>query len=131
MECDLETDLAPVIDVTADDFDINEKSDGNYVYFSTWSSLFLLIVESILCCYIFVLIGITVGKRIFDIAYKYLLAPYVVAASIEPDDRTFGLWVKLLIADFITNFAQIYAVYFVLYLCNNATIQGMLGQDAV
>lgn len=128
---DVDADLAPVIDVTADDFDINEKSDGNYVYFSTWSSLFLLIVESILCCYIFVLIGITVGKRLFDIAYKYLLAPYVVAASIEPDDRTFGLWVKLLIADFITNFAQIYAVYFVLYLCNNATIQGMLGQDAV
>lgn len=127
----VDDDLAPIIDATSDDFDINEKSDGNYIYFSTWSSLFLLIVESILCAFIFVLIGVTIGKRLFDIALKYLMAPYVVAASIEPDDRTFGLWTKLMIADWITNFVQLYAVYFVLYLCNNTTILGMLGNDAI
>lgn len=60
---------------------------------------------------------------------KYLLAPYMVASIIDPEDKSFGTWVRSISGDLIANFCQIYFTYFVLMLCSNSAIQNTLGND--
>ncbi len=129
---DISADLTPEIDVSADNFDINAKDENdNYIYFSTYTSLFLLIVESIAGCFIFVMIAIMVAQRFFAIAYKYLLAPYPISGLIDNEDKSFSTWMKMILGDFMMNFAQVYGVYLTIYLCNNASIQRALGNDVI
>lgn len=124
-------DLGPEINIT-DNFDVNAKDEnGNYLYFATFTSLFLLIIESIAGCFIFLLIAIMIGQRLFSIAYKYLLAPYPISGLIDHEDKSFATWMKMLLGDFMMNFAQVYGVYLTIILCNNASIQKMLGNDAI
>ena len=124
-------DLGPEINVT-DHFDVNAKDEnGNYLYFATYTSLFLLIIESIAGCFIFVLIAIMIGQRLFSIAYKYLLAPYPISGLIDHEDKSFATWMKMLLGDFMMNFAQVYGVYLTIILCNNASIQRMMGNDTI
>ena len=126
---DINADLGPEIDM--ENFDINAKENDEYIYFNTYTSLFLLIVESVVCSFIFILIAIQIAQRLFIMIYKYLLAPYAISALIENEDRTFATWIKMLAGDFIMNFAQIYLTYLTLYLLNNSTIQKALGSDAL
>ena len=128
---DVNGDLGPEISVT-DNFDVNAKDENDhYLYFVTYTSLFLLVVESVAGCFIFLLICIMIGQRLFSIAYKYLLAPYPISGLIDHEDKSFATWMKMLLGDFMMNFAQIYGVYLTIILCNNASIQQMLGNDAV
>ena len=126
---DISKDLGPEIDM--ENFDINAKENDKYIYFNTYTSLFLLIIESVICSFIFILIAIQIAQRLFIMIYKYLLAPYAVSALLENEDRTFATWIKMLAGDFIMNFAQIYLTYLTLYLLNNSTIQKALGTDAL
>ena len=129
---DINADLSPEIDVSADNFDINAKDENNkYIYFSSYTSLFLLIVESIAGCFIFVLIALMIGERLFAIAYKYILAPYPISGLVDHEDKSFSTWMKMLIGDFIMNFAQVYGVFLTIFLCNNASIQQALGNDVI
>lgn len=126
---DINGDLEPEINVT-DNFDVNAKDEnGNYLYFVTFTSLFLLIIDSIAGCFIFLLIAIMIGQRLFSIAYKYLLAPYPISGLIDSEDKSFATWMKMVLGDFMMNFAQVYGVYLTIILCNNASIQKMLGND--
>ena len=127
---DINADLSQKIDTSH--FDINQRNDNNqYIYFQSYASLFLLIIESIVACFLFVLVGIQIAKRFYDIGLKYLLAPYAIAGMIDAEDKTFTTWIKLLGGDFIMNFVQIYGVYFLLFLCNNSTIQSAIGNDVI
>lgn len=126
---DINADLGPEINM--ENFDINAKENDEYIYFNTYTSLFLLIVESVVCSFIFILIAIQIAQRLFIMIYKYLLAPYAISALIENEDRTFATWIKMIAGDFIMNFAQIYLTYLTLYLLNNSTIQKALGSDAL
>lgn len=126
---DISADLGPEINM--ENFDINAKENDEYIYFNTYTSLFLLIVESVVCSFIFILIAIQIAQRLFIMIYKYLLAPYAISALIENEDRTFATWIKMIAGDFIMNFAQIYLTYLTLYLLNNSTIQKALGSDAL
>lgn len=125
-------DLSPEINVSGDNFDINEKNENDeYIYFPNYTSLFLLIIESIAGCIIFVMTGIMIASRIFMITYKYILAPYPISGLIDNEDKSFSTWLKMLLGDFMMNFAQVYCVYLTLFLCNNASIQNILGNDAL
>lgn len=126
---DINADLGPEINM--ENFDINAKENDEYIYFNTYTSLFLLIVESVVCSFIFILIAIQIAQRLFIMIYKYLLALYAISALIENEDRTFATWIKMIAGDFIMNFAQIYLTYLTLYLLNNSTIQKALGSDAL
>ena len=70
---DINADLGPEINM--ENFDINAKENDEYIYFNTYTSLFLLIVESVVCSFIFILIAIQIAQRLFIMIYKYLLAP--------------------------------------------------------
>lgn len=100
-----------------------------YKYFPTWSSIILEILLSIVALFIFAMTAIQIAMRSVICAMKYLLAPYVVASIIDPEDNSFGTWVRSIGGDLIANFCQIYFTYFVLILCNSSSIQRALGDD--
>ena len=100
-----------------------------YKYFPTWSSIILEILLSILALFIFAMTELQIAMRSVICSMKYLLAPYMVASIIDPEDKSFGTWVRSISGDLIANFCQIYFTYFVLMLCSNSAIQNTLGND--
>lgn len=100
-----------------------------YKYFPTWSSIILEILLSIVALFIFAMTAIQIAMRSFICTMKYLLAPYMVATIIDPEDNSFGTWIRSIGGDLIANFCQIYFTYFVLLLCSNNAIQTALGDN--
>lgn len=100
-----------------------------YKYFPTWSSIILEILLSIVALFIFAMTALQSAMRSVICSMKYMLAPYMVASIIDPEDKSFGTWVRSISGDLIANFCQIYFTYFVLMLCSNSAIQNTLGND--
>lgn len=100
-----------------------------YKFFPTWSSIILEILLSIVALFIFAMTALQIAMRSVICSMKYLLAPYMVASIIDPEDKSFGTWVRSISGDLIANFCQIYFTYFVLMLCSNSAIQNTLGND--
>ncbi|MCC2855887.1 hypothetical protein LK523_21080, partial [[Clostridium] innocuum] len=65
-----------------------------------------------------------------SIAVKILISPYPISGIINPDDRSFGLWVKLISADLISNVLQYIILLLVLAVTSSKTVQnfGIVGQ---
>lgn len=113
-------------------FDINaEDSDGNYMYFSSWTSLFFMIGIAFLGFSTFLGVALSIGKRSILICIQYLLAPYAIASLIDSESKDFETWVRMIAGNFMINFVQIYGCYFVLYMINSNIIQSALGGDMV
>lgn len=113
-------------------FDINaEDSDGNYMYFSSWTSLFFMIGVAFLGFRTFLGVALSIGKRSILICIQYLLAPYAIASLIDSESKDFETWVQMIAGNFMINFVQIYGCYFVLYMINSNIIQSALGGDMV
>ena len=113
-------------------FDINaEDSDGNYMYFPSWTSLFLMIGVAFLGFRTFRGVALSIGKRSILICIQYLLAPYAIASLIDSESKDFETWVRMIAGNFMINFVQIYGCYFVLYMINSNIIQSALGGDMV
>lgn len=113
-------------------FDINaEDSDGNYMYFSSWTSLFFMIGVAFLGFRTFLGVALSIGKRSILICIQYLLAPYAIASLIDSESKDFETWVRMIAGNFMINFVQIYGCYFVLYMINSNIIQNALGGDMV
>lgn len=113
-------------------FDINaEDSDGNYIYFPSWTSLFFMIGVAFLGFRTFLGVALSIGKRSILICIQYLLAPYAIASLIDSESKDFETWVRMIAGNFIINFVQIYGCYFVLYMINSNIIQSALGGDMV
>ena len=113
-------------------FDINaEDSDGNYMYFSSWTSLFFMIGVAFLGFRTFLGVALSIGKRSILICIQYLLAPYAIASLIDSESKDFETWVRMIAGNFMINFVQIYGCYFVLYMINSNIIHSALGGDMV
>lgn len=113
-------------------FDINaEDSDGNYMYFSSWTSLFFMIGIAFLGFRTFLGVALSIGKRSIIICIQYLLAPYAIASLIDSESKDFETWVRMIAGNFMINFVQIYGCYFVLYMINSNIIHSALGGDMV
>ena len=113
-------------------FDINaEDSDGNYMYFTSWTSLFFMIGVAFLGFRTFLGVALSIGKRSILICIQYLLAPYAIASLIDSESKDFETWVRMIAGNFMINFVQIYGCYFVLYMINSNIIQSALGGDMV
>lgn len=113
-------------------FDINaEDTDGNYMYFSSWTSLFFMIGVAFLGFRTFLGVALSIGKRSILICIQYLLAPYAIASLIDSESKDFETWVRMIAGNFMINFVQIYGCYFVLYMINSNIIKSALGGDMV
>ena len=115
----------------SDGFDINEKQDGEYRYFSNTSSLILVLFVAFVFVLIFCVVALQIAQRFFTVICKYLFAPYVVASLIDPEDNTFTTWMKMLSGDLMLNWIQIYGMYLIMYLCNSTSIHSALGNDFI
>lgn len=113
-------------------FDINaEDSDGNYMYFPSWTSLFFMMGIAFLGFRTFLGVALSIGKRSILICIQYLLAPYAIASLIDSESKDFETWVRMIAGNFMINFVQIYGCYFVLYMINSNIIHSALGGDMV
>ena len=113
-------------------FDINaEDSDGNYIYFPSWTSLFFMMGIAFLGFRTFLGVALSIGKRSILICIQYLLAPYAIASLIDSESKSFETWVRMIAGNFMINFVQIYGCYFVLYMINSNIIHSALGGDMV
>lgn len=113
-------------------FDINaEDSDGNYIYFPSWTSLFFMMGIAFLGFRTFLGVALSIGKRSILICIQYLLAPYAIASLIDSESKDFETWVRMIAGNFMINFVQIYGCYFVLYMINSNIIHSALGGDMV
>lgn len=105
-------------------------ADGDYIYFPDTTMLIFLIVEGVCGAYMFLLMAIQISQRMISIAVKILISPYPISGIINPDDRSFGLWVKLISADLISNVLQYIILLLVLAVTSSKTVQnfGIVGQ---
>ena len=105
-------------------------ADGDYVYFPDTTMLIFLIVEGVCGAYMFLLMAIQISQRMISIGVKILISPYPVSGIVNPDDRSFGLWVKLISADLISNVLQYIILLLVMAVTSSKAVQnfGIVGQ---
>ena len=105
-------------------------ADGDYVYFPDTTMLIFLIVEGVCGAYMFLLMAIQISQRMISIGVKILISPYPVSGIVNPDDRSFGLWVKLISADLISNVLQYIILVLVMAVTSSKAVQnfGIVGQ---
>ncbi|MCR0262504.1 hypothetical protein MKC73_01140 [[Clostridium] innocuum] len=99
-------------------------ADGDYIYFPDTTMLIFLIVEGVCGAYMFLLMAIQISQRMISIAVKILISPYPISGIINPDDRSFGLWVKLISADLISNVLQYIILLLVMAITSSKMVQG-------
>ena len=97
-----------------DNIDINEKVDGEYVYFSGNFDIMFIVVASVVSCILFVFIAIQIAQRIFGLALKVLIAPFSVSSIVSFEDDSFSTWLKLIVADLLTTWFQLALIMLVL-----------------
>lgn len=104
--------------------------DGDYLYFPDTTLLFIVLIESICACFMFVMMGIQVAQRIYSIGFKILMAPYPISGLVNAEDKSFSTWVRLLSADILSNVLQYLLLLFVLMLSSSklVTDMGMISQ---
>lgn len=119
--------IAAMQEIHQEHFDINESEGGNYKYFPSWMSLFMVLAECIIFAKKFLMFGISIVLRMFNIMFEYLMAPYAVSTLLEPGNGTFGKWVSRICGDIFTNVIQVFALYFVLTFINSGTLHKTLG----
>ena len=104
--------------------------DGDYLYFPDTTLLFIVLIESICACFMFVMMGIQVAQRIYSIGFKILMAPYPISGLVNAEDKSFSTWVRLLAADILSNVLQYLLLLFVLMLTSSklVTDMGMISQ---
>lgn len=105
-------------------------ADGDYVYFPDTTMLIFLIVEGVCGAYMFLLMAIQISQRMISIGVKILISPYPISGIVNPDDRSFGLWVKLISADLISNVLQYIILLLVMAVTSSKAVQnfGIVGQ---
>lgn len=100
-------------------------ADGDFQYFPDTTMLIFLIVEAFVACYLFVLMAIQIGQRMFSIALKIIMSPIPISGLVNEDDKTFSLWVKLLTADLLSNILQFLLLLLVMMIISTPAVQKM------
>lgn len=102
-----------------------KKDEKKYNYFNdTWQIVFLL-ASSATGCVIMIFIGLQIAQRLVGLAFKVLLSPYALSGIVDPDDRTWSTWCKLVLGDLLTNFYQMLLVLLALTLIPAIQISGL------
>lgn len=101
---------------------INDKENGEYKYLPTTWDLLLCVGSALVVSFFYVLLSLQITKRAFDIAVKVLISPLPISGIVNPNDQSFGTWIKLIIADLSANFLQMIVLYLVLKTCSHQLI---------
>ncbi len=97
-----------------------------YYFFPSWSSLFLVLITSLVFLLIFIGVIIQMAQRIFSLVLKVFLMPYAVSTMVDPESKTFSVWIKYMVADVLSNWFQLYSVMFLFAFIGNNTLENLL-----
>ncbi len=114
--------------VTLNDItDINEKQAGSsdYKYFKGFSDLFLVFFLGLFAGIAMFLIAIQFAARVMSLGMKILISPLPISGLIDPNDSSFGTWVKLVLSDLITNFVMYLTLLFVLHFAGSRMVRNL------
>ncbi|MEG0661446.1 MAG: hypothetical protein RR443_12775, partial [Anaerorhabdus sp.] len=109
-----------------DDIDINEDDPSgkkDYKFFPDLKDVFVIAILGIASAILLLMNSIQIAKRAFSLALKTLIAPIPISSLINPSDDSFGTWVKMIIADVITNFVQVLFLLFVLVAISSSYVK--------
>lgn len=99
--------------------------DGDYVYLADTTMILFLFVEAACAAYLYFMIGIQISQRIFSIGMKILISFVPISGLVNPEDQSFGIWLKLMAGDLITNFCQFMMMKFVLMIASSSPVIAM------
>lgn len=107
---------------------INKRAEGNsgeYKYFKDFAALFLALALGIASGAGMVMVAIQFAMRIISLGIKVLISPIPISSLIDPNDQSFGLWIKMVLSDIITNFVQFLSLLFVLSFCSSRMVTSL------
>lgn len=114
--------------VTLDDLkDINEKQSGsdNYKFLPNYENIILVGLLAGVCAIAMVLISLQFVARLYGLAMKVLISPIPISGLIDPNDNSFGTWVRLIVSDLVTNVAQYLMLLLVLSFSASTTVSSL------
>lgn len=113
------------ITYTIEDIDINEEGtgDADFKYFDNIADLFIIAIIGVTSAIMLIINGIQIGKRMYAIVMKVIIAPLPISSLIVPGDETFSMWRKMLLSDYILNFFQTLMIIVVMILSGSKVIQ--------
>lgn len=122
----------PTVTYRLEDVEINADKEGTdeYKFFNDFSSLIVVLVVGVAACFMIVLIALQIGQRLFEAVLLLLVSPLPIASIIDPNDDSFSVWVKMIIAIYLNNFFQVLMLLIVMVLTSSKAVVslGFLGQ---
>lgn len=110
---------------TLKDVDINKAGEGkdDYKYFNSVTDLFIVTFIGITASIMLIINGIQIGKRMYALVMKILIAPIPISSLIIPGDETFSMWRKMIVSDYILNYIQTLMIMIVMILSGSQIVQ--------
>ena len=109
---------------TLEDVDINEEGeDDDYKFFNAIQDLFIMALLGVAASIMLIINGIQIGKRMFSLVMKILVAPLPISSMIVPGDETFTMWRKMIISDYLMNFVQTLMIMVVMILSSSTFVR--------
>ncbi len=97
-----------------------------YYFFPSWSSLFLVLITTMIFTVVFIGVIFQLAQRVFSMVLKIFLMPYAVSTMVDPESRTFSTWIKYMMADVMSNWFQLYSIMFLFAFLGNDTLENLL-----
>ena len=109
---------------TLEDVDINEEGENDdYKFFNAIQDLFIMALLGVAASIMLIINGIQIGKRMFSLVMKILVAPLPISSMIVPGDETFTMWRKMIISDYLMNFVQTLMIMVVMILSSSTFVR--------
>lgn len=102
----LKADSKDVITINELAAKLNTRENKKYVYLPEFWHIFLFGGVIIFFGFGMVLLAFQFVKRLYAIIVKIVIAPIPVSSLVNNDSDAFGVWLKMLVADALTNFIQ-------------------------
>ncbi|MEG2684727.1 MAG: hypothetical protein RR929_01555 [Erysipelotrichaceae bacterium] len=112
--------------MTIENVKINEKtSDGKYMFMEELSDLIVLFVIGCGAAFMLLLNAVQIGKRLFGILIKVIIAPIPISSLIVPGDETFTMWRKMIISDYLLNYIQTLMIILIMIVCGSKHVEAL------
>lgn len=96
------------VQYTLDQVSINAVTDtGEYKFFPGFDSLFIVAILGITSAIILIAIGLSIGKRIFELLMLVLISPLPLSSMVFKEGDLSGTWLKAVASVYFSNFISI------------------------
>ncbi len=113
------------ITYTLDDVDINEEGEDGYKFFDNIQDLFIVAIIGIAAAIMLIINAVQIGKRMYALVMKILIAPLPISSLIVPGDETFSMWRKMIVSDYFLNYLQTLMMIVIMILSGSRVVQNL------